>query len=163
MVAEVIDVPDPIGIGGSESFDDFFAERFAPLSRIAFLLTGSSEIADELAQDACEQVFRRWDEIDHPRTYARMAVVNGARSWGRRNTVSSRTPGEIPRQNELDADAIVVRDVLKQLPDRQREVLVLRYYADIKIDDIAAELDCPVGTVKSLIHRGLARLQEELS
>ena len=56
-----------------------------------------------------------------------------------------------------------MREVLKQLPERQREVLVLRFYADVKISDIATELDCPVGTVKSLIHRGLARMQEELS
>jgi len=146
-----------------ETFDEFFAERFAPLSRLAFLLTESAQVADELAQDACEQVFRRWRDIDHPRSYARMAVVNGARSWGRHRTVAERTPGDIPTPTDLDADAIAVRDVLERLPERQREVLVLRFYADLKLDDIAAELECPVGTVKSIIHRGLARMQEELS
>jgi len=152
-----------ISIAEGETFDEFFAERFAPLSRLAYLLTGSSSTADELAQDACEQVFRRWSDITHPRTYARMAVVNAARSWGRHRTVVERTPGDVPRSSELDADAVAVREVLEQLPERQREVLVLRFYADMKIDDIATDLDTPVGTVKSLIHRGLARLQEELS
>ncbi len=152
-----------IALQRGETFEEFFAERFVPLSRLAFLLTGSSSVADELTQDACEQVFRRWSHIDHPRTYARTAIVNAARSWGRHRTVVDRTPGDIPRPAELDADAIAVREVLKQLPERQREVLVLRFYADVKIDDIAAELDCPVGTVKSLIHRGIARMQEELS
>ena len=42
------------------SFDAFFGDRFAELSRLAFLLTGSSGVTDEIAQDACEQVFRRW-------------------------------------------------------------------------------------------------------
>ena len=144
-------------------FDAFFSDRFAPLSRFAYLLTGSSSVADELAQEACEQVFRRWDSITHPNAYARVAVINGARSWGRRRTVRGRTPGDAGRHHELDSDAIVVRDVLKTLPERQREVLVLRFYADLKIDEIATSLDVPSGTVKSLIHRGLARMQEELA
>jgi len=159
-------VDDDIGVGvlpEDVTFEAFFAERFAPLARLAYLLTGSSTAADELAQDACEQVFRRWTQIDHPRAYARIAVINGARSWGRRRTVRRAAPVEPERHVELDADAIAVRDVLERLPERQREVLVLRYYADLKIDDIAAALGCRPGTVKSLIHRGLARLQEELA
>lgn len=148
---------------GSETFDVFFAERSARLARLAFLLTGSAAAADEIAQDACEQVLRRWGDIEYPRAYARTAVVNGARSWGRRRNVRRRTPREPVRHAELDADAIAVREVLGALPERQREVLVLRFYADLKIHDIAIELDIPAGTVKSLIHRGLARLQEELT
>ena len=146
-----------------ESFESFFAERFAPLSRLAYLLTGSSEAADEIAQDACEQVFRRWDDIDHPRAYARVAVVNGARSWGRRRAVRRSTPIEPVRDEWLDADAIAFRSALADLPERQREVLVLRYFADLKVDDIAAEIGSPPGTVKSLIHRGITRLQEALA
>ncbi|MGB3734883.1 MAG: sigma factor, partial [Ilumatobacter sp.] len=80
--------------GETETFEAFYADRFEPLSRFAFLLTGSAERADELAQDACEQVLRRWDDIDHPRTYARMAVPNGSRSAGRRLRVAERTPGD---------------------------------------------------------------------
>ncbi len=150
-------------LGEDSTFEAFFAERFAPLARLAYLLTGSSSAADEIAQDACEQVFRRWAQIDHPRAYARIAVVNGARSWGRRRTVRHAAPVEPERHAELDSDAIAVRDVLKRVPQRQREVLVLRYYADLKVDDIAAVLGRRPGTVKSLIHRGLARLQEELA
>jgi RNA polymerase sigma factor (sigma-70 family) len=151
------------GMRSDGSFDAFFLERFAELSRLAFLLTGSSAVGDEIAQDACEDVFRRWDDITHPRAYARMAVANGARAWGRRrarrmtnNLESNRTPG-------VDADAIAVRAVLADLPQAEREVLVFRYYADLKVDDIATELGIPAGTVKSHIHRGLARMHKELS
>jgi RNA polymerase sigma factor (sigma-70 family) len=146
-----------------ESFHSFYGDRFAPLSRLAFLLTGSSEAADEIAQEACEQVLRRWDDIDFPRAYARRAVISGARSWGRRRTVRESTASERERFAELDGDAIAVRIALADLPPRQREVLVLRYYADLKVDDIAAEVGARPGTVKSLIHRGLARLEEELT
>lgn len=144
-------------------FDDFYSARFPQLARLAFLLTGSHDVADEIAQEACEQVLRRWSEIDHPAAYARTAVVNGARSWGRRRAVRRAAPKDRVQHAELDGDAVAVREVLAELPERQREVLVLRFYADLKIGDIAAELDCPPGTVKSLIHRGLVRMQEELA
>lgn len=133
------------------------------MSRLAFLMTGSSEAADEIAQEACEQVLRRWDSIEFPRAYARRAVISGARSWGRRRTVRESAPSERAQFADLDGDAIAVRTALANLPERQREVLVLRYYADLKVDDIAAEVGARPGTVKSLIHRGLARLQEELA
>lgn len=145
------------------SFDAFFAERFAELSRLAFLLTGSSAVADEIAQDACEQVFRRWDDVTHPRAYARVAVVNGARAWGRRRSRGSANPDELEVVPGVDADEIAVRAVLADLPQHEREVLVWRFYADLKVDDIAAELEMPARTVKSHIHRGLARMHKELS
>lgn len=146
-----------------ESFGTFFLERFAELSRLAFLLTGSSAVGDEIAQDACEEVFRRWDDIEHPRAYARTAVVNGARAWGRRRARKAMQPVESDRIAGVDAEALAVRAVLAELPQAEREVLVFRYYADLKVDDIAVELGIPVGTVKSHIHRGLARMHKELS
>ncbi len=146
-----------------QTFELFFVERFAELSRLAFLLTGSSAVADELAQDACEQVLRRWADIGHPRAYARLAVVNGARGWGRRKGRHQSVTTETSHDLGLDADTIVVREVLAALPQVEREVLVLRFYADLKVDDIAAELGIPAGTVKSHIHRGLARMEKELS
>ena len=160
MVDEPIVMRDLREVG---SFDVFFTERFTELSRLAFLLTGSSGVADEIAQDACEQVFRRWGDITHPRAYARIAVVNGARAWGRRRTRRAATAEQPEPAPAVDADAIAVRAVLADLPQDEREVLVLRFYADLKVDDIAAELEMPSGTVKSHIHRGLARMHKELS
>lgn len=160
MVANSVERREP---GSESSFESFFDERFAPLSRLAFLLTGSSEAADEIAQDACEQVFRRWSDIEYPRAYSRLAVVNGARSWGRRRSVRRSAPVDRVEPTELDADAIAVREVLADLPPQLREVIVLRYYADLKVDDIAEIVGRPAGTVKSLIHRAMARLHEELT
>ena len=145
------------------SFDAFFLDRFTELSRLAFLLTGSSGVADEIAQDACEQVYRRWDHITHPRAYARLAVVNGARAWGRRRSRQAANAVVVEHVSAVDADAIAVRAVLADLPQDEREVLVLRFYADLKVEDIATELEMPAGTVKSHIHRGLARMHKELS
>ncbi len=157
MVSEVVDD------AAEGSFEDFFADRFVSLARLAFLLTGSASAADEIAQDALESVLRRWDTIEHPRTYARVAVVNGARSWLRRRQVAERVRSDRVEPNELDAEAIVLRRVLARLPEREREVVVLRFYADLTVDDIAAELKIPAGTVKSLLHRTLAKLHKELT
>jgi RNA polymerase sigma factor (sigma-70 family) len=160
MVDESMVIRD---VEGEGSFDAFFVDRFAELSRLAFLLTGSSGVAEEIAQDACEQVFRRWDEVTHPRAYARVAVVNGARAWGRRRARRAASSVDADVATAVDADQIAVRAVLADLPQDEREVLVWRFYADLKIDDIAAELEMPAGTVKSHIHRGLARMHKELS
>ncbi len=160
MVDEPIVMRDVREVG---SFDEFFVDRFVELSRLAFLLTGSSDVADEIAQDACEQVYRRWDRIDHPRAYARLAVINGARAWGRRRSRQAASAAVVDHAPPVDADAIAVRTAIVDLPQDEREVLVLRFYADLKVDDIAVELDMPAGTVKSHIHRGLARMHKELS
>lgn len=160
MVDESMVIRD---LQGEGSFDAFFVDRFAELSRLAFLLTGSSGAAEEIAQDACEQVFRRWDDVTHPRAYARVAVVNGARAWGRRRSRRAANAAEVELASAVDVDEIAVRAVLADLPQDEREVLVWRFYADLKVDDIAAELEMPAGTVKSHIHRGLARMHKELS
>lgn len=132
------------------------------LSRLAFLLTGSSTLADELAQDASEQVFRRWDDIKH-RSYARLVVVNGSRSSGRRQRLAERTPGDARPDVHLNTDARAVRSVLTDLPRREREIVGLRYYADLTVADITAALDLALGTVKSHLHRAVRRMESELN
>lgn len=158
MVVNVVESGDADG----REFEVFFADRFAPLARLAYLLTGSSSAADEIAQDACENVLKRWPAIDNPNAYARASVVNGARAWHRRRKLFERTVPEIPRDVEIDSDAIALRSLLLKLSHAEREVLVLRYFADLKIEEIAAEVDRPPGSVKSMIHRSLATLSKEL-
>jgi RNA polymerase sigma factor (sigma-70 family) len=137
-----------------------FRDRKLVMTRLAFLLTGSVPVAEELVQDAFEQVVRRWELIEHPQAYLRLAVINGARSWGRR-----RRPAHTEAAVEhpaLDADAIAVRDALAGLQHDEREVLVLRYYAGMTDTEVAGMVDRPIGTVKSQIYRGLARMREVL-
>lgn len=138
-----------------------FAEHAIRLRRTAYLLTGSAAVAEELVQDAFEQVVRRWRSIDNPAGYLRVAVVNGARSWGRREHRVLPVPPE--PMVELDPEAIAVRDALATLRHDEREVVVLRYFLGLTDSQIAAELDRPIGTVKSQIFRGLAHMKEVLS
>lgn len=133
-----------------------FDEQRAGLTRLAFLLTGSRQVAEELVQDAFEQVVRRWDVIHTPAGYVRSAVISGARSWGRRKTPPPADRGGVVR---LDEEAVAVRTELAALPHSQREVIVLRYFAGLSDSQIAAELDQPIGTVKSHLRRGLEQMR----
>jgi DNA-directed RNA polymerase specialized sigma24 family protein len=121
-------------------FEEFFSDRYRSATRFAFLLTGSGQVAEEIAQDA---------------------FLSGARSWGRRERRRPTPATSAPIEH--DSDAIAVRDALWDLPARQREALVLRYFLGHVDREIAEAMGCPVGTVKSLIHRGLARMKEALT
>ena len=142
-------------------FEEFFSDRYRSATRFAFLLTGSGQVAEEIAQDAFLQIFRRWGEIRNPPAYLSRALVSGARSWGRRERRRPAPAASAPIEH--DPDAIAVRDALWDLPARQREALVLRYFLGHVDREIAVAMGCPVGTVKSLIHRGLARMKEALT
>jgi RNA polymerase sigma factor (sigma-70 family) len=152
---------EPAAVSAPVDFDEFFSERFRSAARFAFLLTGSSGAAEEIAQEAFLQVFRRWAEIRSPDAYLWRALVSGARSWGRKER---RRPAlHVHGVVEYDADAVAVRDALWALPERQREALVMRYFLGRIDREIAEAMGCPVGTVKSLIHRGLGRMKETLT
>ena len=95
-------------------FEEFFSDRYRSAARFAFLLTGSGQVAEEIAQDAFLQVFRRWSEIRNPEAYLSKALVSGARSWGRRERRTASAPPYGPVEH--DSDAIAVRDALWALP-----------------------------------------------
>lgn len=139
-------------------FVEFYRRRFASMVRLAVALTGSPSTAEDVVHDAFLRVHAQWHRVDHPDAYLRTAVVNGCRSVGRRARREQRAlrvhGGAV---THLDADEMF--DALMTLPYRQRAALVLRFYADLSEADIAEVLGCRVGTVGSLVHRGLAQLR----
>ena len=125
----------------SHRLEAFFSgSSFVPLSGLPTCSPAPRVAADEIAQEACESVFLRWSTIEHPRSYAGAAVVNGARSWARHHRLAERIPPNTDRSIELNDNAIVLRQALRRLTEPEREVVVLRFYADLKVDDIAAEV-----------------------
>ena len=140
------------------TFDDLFAERYQQMVRLATLLVGNEAVGEELVQDAFVRVHRKWSTVEHPAAYLRMAVVNACRNNRRRARLEraltrTDTPTVAPPQDPL-VDAIAT------LNERQRVAIVLRYYEDLPEAEIADALGCRPGTVKSLLHRGLAQLRE---
>ena len=152
------------------AFRRLFDQHHAELSRLAYLLTGDSGVADDLAADAFVEIWRHWPRVaaaDSPVAYARGIVANLARQWIKRRTRERagllglglvRRPGTGP-----DADTVLdVRAALRRLPQRRRECVVLRYAFDVPEREVAEILGISVGAVKSLTSRGAAQLSEYL-
>ncbi len=148
------------------------AAHYRALVRTATLLLGRPDLAEEVVQDAYVGLHRRWGRLrdpDRALAYLRQSTVNGARSAGRRVATARRklpvlaagTP-PVPDPADLVADRDAVLGALATLPERQREVLVLRYYADLSEAAIADALGISPGTVKAHASRGLAALRPTL-
>lgn len=137
-----------------------YRERYEPMVRLAYLLTGNRDVAEEIVHDAFVAVHRNWDHATSPGGYLRTTVVNAARSWHRRRAVEERRLPARPGDAAPAADELW--DVLERLPARQRTAIVLRFYEDLPHADIARILGCRVPTVRTSIHRGLAALRKEM-
>ena len=136
-------------------------ERERPgLLKVAFLLTGSDEVAEDLVQDAFVGLHRRFASVQQPGAYLRRSVINGAHSHHRKLRVRRRVP--LARDTTADLGADEMLDLLAALPARQRAAVVLRFYEDLSEQAIADALGVRAGTVGSLIHRGLARLRQQM-
>ncbi len=154
-------------------FLDFFADQYWPLRRVGFLLTGDWHEAEELAQEAMARTYAAWGRLrqqDRAAAYARKVLVNRYRSLARRARVETRhllaIAGRPPDQDrcepDFSGDGPLLWDALQRLPARQRCTIVLRFYLDLPEAEVARLLGVPAGTVKSWIHRGLARLRTRL-
>lgn len=140
-----------------DSLEDLYRLRYDPMVRLAVLLLGTEATAEEVVQDCFIRVGRRWEKVDHPVAYLRVAVVNACRSQRRRAGLERAHYDAAREDVELGADE--VWDALAGLPYRQRAALVLRFYEDAPDEEIADALGCRPATVRSLIHRGLAHLR----
>jgi RNA polymerase sigma-70 factor, ECF subfamily len=155
--------------GADLQFREFFAAEYGRLRGLGYLLTSDWGQAEELAQDALVRTYRAWPRVrghDRPGAYARKVLVNRHRSLLRRAKVEARhlagRRAEEAVQPELGTEGLVLWSAVRRLPARQRAVLVLRYHEDLPEAEVARLLGVPLGTVKSLAHRGLARLRGEL-
>jgi RNA polymerase sigma factor (sigma-70 family) len=140
---------------------ELYQTRYRDLVRLAFLLTGSVEVAEELVQDAFVGARASWAGVRDPYPYLRSAVVNRTRTWGRRLQLERRHARR-PEDPMVDLGADELWDALSVLNQRQRAAIVLRFYEDLPDDDIAAALGCRPATVRTAIHRGLAALRKEI-
>lgn len=151
-------------------FRDFFDLEFPRLRDFAYVLTGSWYEAEELAQEAMVRTLRAWSRIrerDNPAVYARTVLVNRRRTLFRRSKLAERYE-VVVEQDRVHAAPDAIEDraevwqALQALPQRQRAAVVLRYYEDLSEAQTAAALGVAVGTVKSLVHKGLAQLRGDL-
>jgi RNA polymerase sigma-70 factor (sigma-E family) len=149
---------------------DLFRAHHLDLVRLALLMTGDVATAEDVVQDAFEQLHRRWAGLRRQGTglaYVRSSVLNGCRSVHRRARVARRHAARLAEPAVAGADAMAgehsdLMAALLELPPRQREVLVLRYFADLDVAEVAATLRIGPSTVRSTTTRGLAALARAL-
>ena len=136
------------------------------LTRLAFIVLGNRQSAEDVVQEAFCGLFRIWDRLPDDTNvlgYLRVSVVNGCRTVIRRR---KRTPQSmaIPPAPSAEAAMLVGEErraavaALRRLPPRQREALVLRYFADLPEQETAEAMGISRGTVKSTTARALAAL-----
>jgi RNA polymerase sigma-70 factor (sigma-E family) len=141
------------------------------LIRLAYVILGDRQAAEDVVQEAFTGLFRRWDRLSNvegAEYYVRVSVLNGCRSaLRRRSVVSSQVLHELPVPsaevavlgNEERAELIRAID---QLPRRQRETVVLRYYLDLPDNEIATLMGISPSTVRSTVHRALESVGRKL-
>jgi RNA polymerase sigma-70 factor (sigma-E family) len=155
-----------------QAFHRFFEQHHSSLSGLAFLLSGDSGVADDLAADALTEVWKHWERVSaagDPAAYARGIVANLTRNWIRRQgrarhglALLGLGLGE-ERMAVSDVPAVLdVRTALKRLPYRRRACVVLRYAFDLSERQVADVLGISVGAVKSQTSRGAKQLAELL-
>jgi len=167
-------------LSADEALTDLYAMHWAGLVRLGALLLRDRNRAEEVVQDAFVAAYPRLARLREEGTalaYLRRSVVNGCRSGFRHRAVEERylasqvgsadalgrVTGESAETAVLrhDDDAAVLHAV-HRLPQRQREVVVLRYYADLSERQIADALDISPGSVKAHAHRALTTLRDSL-
>ena len=149
-----------------------FRSEYRSLVRLAALLLDDRGAAEEVVQDAFVQLQVGWDRVRDPArapAWLRSAVLNGARSRLRRRGVRRRHLQAVPVHHESAAEGAERSDehrrvmaALRTLPPRQREALVLKFYAELSEAETAAAMGVSAGSVKTHVHRGLAALERLL-
>ncbi len=154
-------------------FTEFVTARSRALLGTAYLLSGDRQRAEDLVQTALLKTYLAWPRLRDSRAveaYVRRTMVTTSISWSRRRWRGELSTGALPEAAD-GADGDRTADVdgraelwphLAALPARQRAVLVLRYYEDLTEPQVAEQLGCSVGTVKSQAHRALATLRDRL-
>jgi RNA polymerase sigma-70 factor (sigma-E family) len=151
---------------------DLFRDHHLELVRLALLMVGDLATAEDVVQDAFERLHRGWRGLRQTSSglaYVRSSVLNGCRSVHRRAAVARKHVPQLAEPDAGGADAASaaadrgqMMAALRSLPRRQREVLVLRYYLDLDVAEIAGTLRISPSAVRSTATRGLAALAKAL-
>jgi RNA polymerase sigma-70 factor (sigma-E family) len=148
-------------------FTSFVVSSQPALRRTAYLMCGDWSLASDYVQEAFIRVYRHWPRLRgeaEARSYARKALVSVVIDAKRRRSSTEVPVGEIQDETGPDdvaraADRELLTRCLVQVPARQRACLVLRYYDDLPVSEVASVLGISEGTVKSQTARGLETLQ----
>ena len=163
-------VASPTEMSGERlSFDDFYRSEHRHVLGLAFVLTGSQAVAEDVAQDAFTAAFRHWGFVgtcDSPGAWVRRVTCNRAASVVRRRLVEAKALVRLAKRTpiavELDEGDEAFWQAVRRLPARQAQAVALYYFEDYSVREIAAVLDCSEGTVKTHLSRARAAVARHL-
>jgi RNA polymerase sigma-70 factor (ECF subfamily) len=153
-----------------KQFDDFYTASFARITGQLYAMIGDRDEAQECVQEAFVRAWthrRKLSQAEHPEAWVRTTAYRLAVSRWRRTRLSRRPADRAvspPTQTEAsDESRVALVTALRQLPEAQRQALVLHHLCDLPVHDVAREVGVPEGTVKARLSRGRAALAVLLS
>lgn len=146
----------------SDSFAEFYTATFGDLAGYGWHLTGDPHTGDELAQEALTRVCARWGLLREPRPYAYRVVTNLARDRWRSASRERAALVDLVTDPAAPAHDSSTLDAVRRLPVAQRDVLLLHYWADLPVEEVARALRRPSGTVKRRLSEARAALAASL-
>jgi RNA polymerase sigma-70 factor, ECF subfamily len=154
-------------VGELDGFEAFYAAAYRRVVGQVFALLGNLEEAEDVTQDAFAKASFHWKRIaayDQPEAWVRRVAFNQARNSTRRARrwlVALARLGPPAHVPAVSPDRVDLHRALRRLAPRHREVLVLRYVAELSVDEVARQLRLPPGTVKSRLSRARSALAAE--
>jgi RNA polymerase sigma-70 factor (sigma-E family) len=166
-----VPLPPATAAEPAEQVTALYQEHALGLLRLAVIMLGERQAAEDVVQDAFLGLFRRWGALNDPEralAYVRSSVFNGCRTVLRKRARHREFTLTDPDAESAEASAVVgeehreVLAALRRLPDRQREAVALRYCLDMPVGDVARAMGVTEGTVKSATSRGIAAITRML-
>jgi len=150
------------------TLDDVYAASYRRLVAQLHAVTGNRQEAEDCVQEAFMRAMPRWDVVqtyDSPEAWLRTVALNHARSRFRRTVRGAAAlirHGAPAPEPELSPDHVALMTAMRTLPDAQREALVLHHFCGLSVDEVAASVGAPSGTIKARLSRGRAALAGRL-
>jgi RNA polymerase sigma factor (sigma-70 family) len=151
-----------------EDFAEFFDENYAKVLGALRLVISDRGQAEDRAQEGFLRAYRQWSRIramDRPVTWVYVVALNAERRRWKRGRVDTNEHASVVAVPDIAGSvvtAVAIRDALDCLTERQRTMVVLRFFSELRIAEIARVMGCADGTVKATLHQSLARLRLEV-
>jgi len=142
------------GTNDRAAVEELFRQEYGRIVIVLTVQLRDPGAAEECAQDAFLEAVRHWDTLQHyddPKAWLWLVALRRAAKWSKRRGRDPVAFAPAVPAPELDA-LIDLHDAIRELPERQREVVVLHYFADLNVAAIAEQLGIAAGTVKSQLH-----------
>jgi RNA polymerase sigma-70 factor (ECF subfamily) len=151
-------------VGAERDFDDFYLGTVRRVTAQIIALLGDAAEAEDAVQEAYARAWQRWDSVskmDDPAAWVRVVAYRIKVSTWRsavRRVAAYRRHGPPPDVPDLSPDSVALVTALRQIPEAQRRAIVLFHIAGMTIEQVAAEVGVPAGTIKARLSRGRAAL-----